>query len=333
MPRFALPLALMLALWPALARADTWAPGPFAIGDQTVVGFIDSPRSGDAIKQGDQLSLYGWVVDSASTGWTGIDEVHVYRGTAADTFLGRATYAIERSDVSAHFGNPNWKNSGFSLTIDTAQLPLGASTLTVYAHTPARGWWSAAVSVSITREAPPQESGELITWRTPHAQDLRTMASLVPALSALGGTPWGRWALDAAADRGVQVVWASELGNRYSSYQYGARVISINAAYRTAQPQAVATAIAHELAHALDDVHGWAAWRALSCQDLETRALVTQAATWQAFFGPFGKVQATDALEQVHNTVLSVVTAKKSTWLDEAMAAYRSPCPSSGATG
>jgi hypothetical protein len=287
---------------------------------------VDAPRDDQRVLIGEKLSLHGWVLDTAATGWPGIDEVHVYQGTAADTFLGRAQYGVERRDVADHFMNEGWKNSGFTFTVETANTGAGPVTLTVYAHTPLRGWWSKSVTINLARESPIESGTAETSWRTPGGHSLRTVGSMIRPLEALAETMWGAWAMDALADRGLHVLWSNDLGNRFSNYQYGARTVYVNETLLSAQPRAVAAAVAHELQHALDDVSGWASWRALSCIDLASRSFVAQAATWSSFYGPFGKVQPENPLEEAHNFVLNAVTARPATWLDDSVARYRSPC-------
>ncbi|MBI4492040.1 MAG: hypothetical protein HY690_04535 [Chloroflexi bacterium] len=325
--RRALALAFGLFLFPGLAFAEPWTPGPFAQGDSSIIGFIDYPTADATVKQGDKLALLGWVVDNTAGGWTGIDEVHVYRGTSADQFLGRATYGGERPDVADFFHNASWKNSGFNFTVDTSSLALGSYTLTVYAHTPAKGWWSRSVAVKVVRGAASADTtAETMSWKTPQGHSITTVSTLVNALTQLARSTWGAWALDIPADGGLQILWSSDLGNRFSVYQYGSRVILVNAAHSEADPRAVAAAIAHELQHAVDDALGWSSWRAVTCVDLESRAFLAQAWVWSSFYGPFGKVQPVDPLEEAHNAVLSAVTARPATWSSDAASKYRSPC-------
>lgn len=327
MRRCVLALAAGMFLFPSLAFAEPWVPGPHAQGDSSIIGYIDDPKAEAVVKQGEKFTLLGWVVDSTATGWTGIDEVHVYRGTAADQYLGRATIGGERPDVGVHFGNPGWQKSGFTFSVDSAALPFGTQVLTVYAHTPMKGWWSRSVSIrTITGPASADGTLETVNWRTPHGHSVATQETLKAALAKLAETPWGNWALDIAADRGLQVLWSSDLADRFSVYQYGSRVILVNAAHKSAETATLAAAIAHELQHAIDDTYGWASWRAVSCEDLESRAFLAQAAAWNWFYGPFGKVQAFSDLEDAHNVVLRSVSTRPPSWLEEAIRKYRSPC-------
>ena len=323
-------LSLGLLLLPGVAYAQTWSPGAGAQGESTVIGYIDYPKQDFVVEQGEHLTIYGWVVDTAAASGTGIDDVQVYRDVAVEPYLGRATFGVERPDVAEHFGRPDWRYSGFYLTIDTSRLPTGTQTLVVHAHTPSRGWWTRSVAISVVageESASTAESDvETISIKSRHGHTLQVEPSLEEAVKKLAETIWGQWALDIAADKGLHVLWSNDLGDKFSQYQYGSRVILLNDAYRRADARALATALAHELQHAVDDTYGWVAWRAMTCQDVEARALLAQSATWNAFYGPFGKAQVANRLEEAHNVVQSQVTNRPATWLDDAMRSYHVSC-------
>jgi hypothetical protein len=147
-------MALCLALTPVAYAAD-WQPGPDAILDNTYSGNVDSPSDGGTIPITQPLQVAGWVVDLSADGWTGIDSVDVYAGTAGEggTFLGHALIGQSRPDVAQALGNDFWANSGFVLNLGANTLGIGGHTLTVYAHTPGKGWWSTNVSFTISAPA------------------------------------------------------------------------------------------------------------------------------------------------------------------------------------
>jgi hypothetical protein len=138
-----------------LAAPGTWQPGPYAVLDNTYAGVIDLPIAGSSLPSNQSVTITGWVVDQAAEGWAGIDNVHVYDGLAGQggTFLGQALFAQSRPDVAQALGNPFWTNSGFSLTLGAGALAAGPHSLTVYAHTPAKGWWYTQAAVSVTSAA------------------------------------------------------------------------------------------------------------------------------------------------------------------------------------
>jgi hypothetical protein len=148
MARFRLALALLLiglvGASPVSAdSASPWTPGPDATGDDTYAGFIDSPISGTSITPNSSVVIKGWVVDRSAVGWTGIDSVEVYSGLRdqGGSLMVQAATSQPRSDIAAALGNPYWANSGFTATFSEASLSVGSNLLTVYAHTPDKGWW------------------------------------------------------------------------------------------------------------------------------------------------------------------------------------------------
>jgi hypothetical protein len=157
-PRLILILLAVLSMGlapTALAAPGTWQPGPDAVLDNTYAGVIDLPSSGASLPSNQSLAIKGWVVDQAAAGWAGIDNVHVYDGLAGQggTFLGQALFAQSRPDVAQALGNPFWTDSGFALTLGPGALAAGPHSLTVYAHTPAKGWWFTQTAVTITAPA------------------------------------------------------------------------------------------------------------------------------------------------------------------------------------
>jgi hypothetical protein len=148
-------LALLAMAVSGTAAAEmaipAWAPGPFAAGDNTYDGFIDSPASGATVPADRPMLIRGWAVDRTAEGWAGVDDVHVYDGRAGEggTFLGQALVAQSRPDVAAALGYPYWDASGFSMIVPGSTLLPGVRTLTVYAHTPDKGWWSREVTVNV----------------------------------------------------------------------------------------------------------------------------------------------------------------------------------------
>src|ERR1051326_5798035 len=82
--RFALAVCLLLAVLAPRAAAATpasqWSAGPNASGDDTYVGFIDTPLSGATITPNSTVVISGWAVDQTAAGWSGIDDMQVYLG-------------------------------------------------------------------------------------------------------------------------------------------------------------------------------------------------------------------------------------------------------------
>jgi hypothetical protein len=150
-------MAVCVALTPAAHAAfGDWQPGPDAILDNTYNGGIDLPPAGSTLPLSQPVVISGWVVDTAADGWAGIDDVNVYEGDAGQggRFLGQASYAQSRPDVAQALGSPFWADSGFVLTLSPGTLGVGGHLLTVYAHTPGKGWWSTQVFFTISAPAP-----------------------------------------------------------------------------------------------------------------------------------------------------------------------------------
>jgi hypothetical protein len=160
-PRLLLTLLTLVSLAlgaTVLAAPGNWQPGPDAAGDNTYAGVIDFPVSGSTVPSNQPVTISGWVVDESAEGWAGIDNVHVYDGLAGQggTFLGQAAFAQSRPDVAQALGNPFFTNSGFALTVGAGVLAAGPHTMSVYAHTPAKGWWFTQVSVTAAPSAASQ---------------------------------------------------------------------------------------------------------------------------------------------------------------------------------
>jgi hypothetical protein len=152
-------LALWLALVPLLPAhatpASPWLPGPNASGEDTYLGFIDSPISGSTVAPNSTIVVQGWAVDQTAQGWSGIDDVQVYLGLQDQdgTLLAHGTVGVPRPDVATATGNSGWLNSGFIVTFSEMGLGTGPNLLTVYLHTPDKGSWYRQLQVTVP--APP----------------------------------------------------------------------------------------------------------------------------------------------------------------------------------
>jgi hypothetical protein len=142
---------------PALAAADPlsdWTAGPNAIGDNTYAGFIDTPAMNATVSTSN-FTVSGWFVDTQAEGWAGADDVQIWQGTmdGGGMLLAHAAFAQNRPDVGIALGNPFWANSGFVGTVPPGALGTGAQTLSVYVHTPGKGWWFKQVQVNVSPSA------------------------------------------------------------------------------------------------------------------------------------------------------------------------------------
>jgi len=137
---------------PVPTPAAVWQPGPTATGPDCVCdGFIDAPTANVVPAIDKPLVVAGWVADRTAQGWAGFDAVHVYSGKAGEggTFLTSGTIGKPRPDVAATLGNPNALASGFELSVPANMLTPGQMTLSVYVHSPSRGWWYKQVVLTL----------------------------------------------------------------------------------------------------------------------------------------------------------------------------------------
>src|SRR5438128_1797779 len=144
-------------LGPATASADTfsdWTPGPGAVLDNTYAGFVDVPAMNGTVPIGG-FTVAGWFVDKTAQGWAGADDIQLWQGTmdGGGKLLTRAVFAQSRPDVAAATGNPYWAASGFGAVVPGGSLSAGGQALSVYAHTPGKGWWYKQVQVSVSTAA------------------------------------------------------------------------------------------------------------------------------------------------------------------------------------
>ena len=114
-----------------------------------LTGYVDTPAA-NATLSGGAFMVSGWVVDSTATTSTGVDDVRVFQGPLdTGTILAIATIGQNRPDVFAAEGRLAWLPSGFTATVPAGILGQGSQTLSVYAHTPSRGWWFLQVPVTV----------------------------------------------------------------------------------------------------------------------------------------------------------------------------------------
>src|SRR5713101_3150340 len=158
-------------LGPASAAADpltSWTAGPDAALDPTYAGFIDVPSANATVPTG-SFTVAGWFVDQTAQGWSGADDVQVWQGTmdGGGKMLAKAVFAQSRPDVASALGNPYWAASGFGGVVPANSLSAGNQTLSVYAHTPGKGWWYKQVNVTVSTSAPATAAPSAPTATTP----------------------------------------------------------------------------------------------------------------------------------------------------------------------
>ena len=93
--------------------------------------------------------MRGWFVDLAAQGWTGVDDIEIFLGTMeAGRPLAHAAIQQSRPDVATALKNAFCENAGWTANVSITSLPVGANTLSVYAHTPGKGWWLRQVPIT-----------------------------------------------------------------------------------------------------------------------------------------------------------------------------------------
>jgi len=98
------------------------------------------------------FTLSGWAVDTGAPSGSGIDAIHVwaFRVGGGQSFVGAATYGLSRPDVGAYLGSSQFNNSGYSITIDSSNLPTaGVYDFYVFAHSTVTGTFPIARIVHV----------------------------------------------------------------------------------------------------------------------------------------------------------------------------------------
>jgi hypothetical protein len=138
-----------------LALGEGWLAGPGATGDNTYSGVIDAPAMNAQLTSNESVQLSGWFLDRTAVGWAGADDVEIYLGTFGNggTLLTHANFAQSRPDVAGTFGRADWQPSGWTAAALTNALVPGVNRLSVYAHSPAKGWWYQQITINVAPQA------------------------------------------------------------------------------------------------------------------------------------------------------------------------------------
>jgi hypothetical protein len=221
-------LSLLLPM-PTLAApvlGDGWLAGPGAVGDNTYSGVIDAPVVGALVTTSGAVQMAGWFVDRTADGWAGADDVEIYLGTMGNggALLTHAFFARDRPDVATAFGRPDWAVSGWSAFVPATALVPGNNVVSVYAHSPAKGWWykqvTLSVSAGVTSRATPPALGFDISFPQcggpePHAPAFAVVG--VNGGRAFSGNPCLArqyvWALTATSPVQPRVAFYMNTGN------------------------------------------------------------------------------------------------------------------------
>lgn len=138
--------------------AESWVKGPDALGDNTYVGRVETPRASEKVAAGANLLVSGWAADRTAHGWSGFDRLEVWSGSKGDTGatkLADGSVGLPRQDVAAAIGS-DYIRSGFSAVVPAralAALATGSQSLNIYLHTASKGWWHTTVDVTLPAAA------------------------------------------------------------------------------------------------------------------------------------------------------------------------------------
>jgi hypothetical protein len=101
----------------------------------------------------------------------------------------------------------------------------------------------------------------------------------------------------------VRVVALPQNG-AWAAWVPSARTITLDPVLQTEIPEAVATVLAHEAQHVVDQVLNGGARTEVACFSYEISSFRLQAAMWQSFFGPAGKPDPQTELEEELNEIV-----------------------------
>jgi len=124
----------------------------------------------------------------------------------------------------------------------------------------------------------------------------------------------------------VSFVWAPldpDVGGLFSARR---RWIAINIRWYRADPRAVAAVLGHELSHLRDLVEQKPLWTQNGCFETEQTAFRTQAAIWEAFYGPLGKRSPETEIERQQNYVLASLTSEPDDFALRVSRLYQHEC-------
>ncbi len=160
----------------------------------TLVGALERPTTATAV--GGVVTIAGWAADRAASSGTGVQAVHVYLDgeQGQGFFLGAAEYGQPRDEIATLLGEGRFRNSGYTLTWDTAKVAPGDHTLNVYALSSVTGRWE-KYTATVTVVQRPYQDDPLIRVMEPNDN-----ATVSGSASVVKG-----WAVDRNAPSGTGV--------------------------------------------------------------------------------------------------------------------------------
>jgi hypothetical protein len=95
---------------------------------------------------------------------------------------------------------------------------------------------------------------------------------------------------------------------------------------RSESPQAVATVLAHEGLHVIDNAKYGSVRNEVACYTYETSAFHLQAAVWQSFYGDGGKADPNTRLERELNEILAMARTDALGLINDIKSRYQDEC-------
>src|SRR5919204_1903891 len=160
----------------------------------------------------------------------------------------------------------------------------------------------------------------------PDSTRARVDPELLARLDLLADLPIGQPLHQIALQAPVAFVWAPldpDVGGLFSARR---RWIAINVRWHDADPKAIAAVLAHELPHLRDLVERKPVWTQAGCFETEQNAFRTQAAIWEAFYGPRGKAAPATEIERQQNYVLAGVKTEPDEFQQRISRIYQPEC-------
>lgn len=186
---------------------------------------IDAPTAG--VSRTPPFTISGWAVDTGAASGTGMDTVHVWAfptSGASPVLVGAATYGLARPDVATALGNSRFTNSGYSLTVTTANLPVAETyDFYVFAHSTVTGTFNIvrAVRVTVTNGVPTQPSVVRTSGRQLLLEFRRPDGTLAPAapyvIRGVNWSPASRTTNTSSRDPNNVVIRRPEFGTWYQT--------------------------------------------------------------------------------------------------------------------
>jgi hypothetical protein len=156
--------------------------------------------------------------------------------------------------------------------------------------------------------------------------EARIDPELRPRLALLADLPAARPLYETAIRQPIAIVYAPLAPDVGALYSARRRWLAVNVRWHDADPKAVATLLSHELSHARDFAANRPIWTSAGCFETEQVAFKTQAAVWEAFYGPRGKGTDLSELDRQQNYVLGSLRNDPDAFAARIVQVYQTEC-------